>query len=1415
MRRLNLVFLAILLVAAALLGGGTHLLHGFQVRRNASALLERARRAEADHDLEKAEQALEKYLNLEREDAAAWERYARVLDQQAPERRRPHQVFLVHEQALHHKPGDPKLQRRCADLALELEPEPRYNDAQRHLEDLLKRVRPDAPGRPAAAEQAELEDLLGQCARGLRDYKKAEEWFRKALEHDPHRVDTYNRLARMHRADLRQIKTADEAIAEMMAKNPKAGRAFIYRWRYKQEFAPPADASDIKTALELAPDDLEVLLTAAVVASERTADAAAARAHFEKGCRLDPKNPAFALGLARLELREGHLPQAEAVLRRAYQASPSVGMAFELAEILILQGKGKLEGQDQAGDYLARLRKARLGDTLVRFLEAEILVQQAAAQPPASPAGRKEWEKAIGKLEMARAVLGSEPRLMARIDLMLADCHGRLGEDEQRLEALRRVAEGTVGSDSAGLALAQALVRSGKLDQAVTVFLPLAARRPEWRLDLVRLLIQRTIRQPRDQQDWLEVERQLSEAERAPAQAAEPLVLLRLDMLAARNRLEEARDLLKKVLEKEPRNLRYRLALARLTQREGNGPEALGIIDLAERELGPSPDITLARLDYWGQQGGPAAKSALAKLAATRQQVPAADRPALLERLGTVATRLGDLGLARQYWGELAVLQQKNVAVRLGLFDLALAAGDRKAAAELVEEIRLAEGEPGTSWRFVQASLLLDRARRADRQGLEEARTLAEEISRQRPNWWVGPTLNGEIAELSGSLDQAIDHYLRALELGNVQPLFARRLVGLLSQRDQPSDREKIDHVTQVLRGQGEALAEITIAKALDAIRRQDFQTGIDLARQVFPENSANASDHINLGRIYLAAGRSVEAGKAFQRAVERGPGLPGAWLAHVQYLVRSQQIAQARQAVAEAAKALPADRATLTLAQCYLFLGDARTAEPLIRQALDTEGRAEDPAALRLAVSLYLGLNRAAEAEKYLDQLDRLAGASPGDKVWANRTRVALLLGKGRPADREKALMLVERNLGADPENIEDQRLRATILAARPDRRGEAVTILKRLADANRLGADDRFLLAQLYLGQRDEEKYQGVMRALLGQTARDPRHLAHFVNYCLSRGQLDEAERRLAELKTAEPKGLAVLELEARLLDLRQRKPELLALLEARGREVPDQIGPVADLLNRYGFAKQAEAAYKAFIARDPRQPERTLALAQFLARQDRPAEAMAILKQAWSTCRQEQVAAAALPLFDAPSAGEAARRQVEAWVADAVRQRPDAVGLKVKLATIWLWQGRGDEAEGLYRRVLADAPDHADALNSLAWLLALRGEDKAQEALGLINRAIDVTGAVPSLVDTRAVILIRAGQLDRALGDLDLARTGDPRNPSFALHRAWAYQIEGKTDEARKAFQQAQDLGWKLAKSDPLERSFLEKLQQDLTR
>ena len=1035
MRRLNLVFLGILLTVVAVLGGGMHLAHGIQVRRNASVLLDRARRAEAGDDLGKTEQALGQYLRLEREHGPTWKWYARVVDQQNTDPRRRNQVFLVHEEALRYNPGDPVLERRCADLALELG---RYKEAQRHLANLLENAEKNSQGQPAAAAEAELEDLLGQCSRGLTLYDDAEKWFDRSVQHDPGRVACYDRLARLRRTDLRRIEAADGTIRDMVAKNFQAGRAYIYRWRYAQEFAPPAQAGDIPKALKLAPDDPEVLLTAAL-SSEQKQDLVSARTYFEKGFQLDPKNSAFALGLARLEIRERHLDRAEAVLRRAHQANPSDTLAFCLAQVLIFQGK--FEGKDQAAGYIALLQNAGFGDTLVRFLEAERLFQ------------RKEWKEAIPRLETARAVLGADPQLVAQLNLMLAECHGRLGDPEQRLDALRQAAEGDRGPESARLQLAQALARSGKLDQAVTILQPMANRSPEWRLDLVRLLLQRTIRQPEYLRDWPEVERSLREAEKALPQSVESLTLLRLDVLAARDRLEDARALLSAALAKDPKNLKYRLALARLTQRQrqvegrrqGAAPPepsrstALQIIDQAEKDLGTSLDIQLARLDYWGLEGGDAAKAAVAKLAETRQQFSAADRPAFLDRLAAVEIQLGDSRLARQYGRELAALQPENVGVRLRLFDLALAAGDHADAAKLVDEVRKAEGDQGTLWRFARAALLIDQVRRGAAEHLDEARRLASEIAARRPQWSSGLALNGELAELTGSPEQAITSYLRAVELGNAQPLLVRRLLLLLNERGRFGE---IDRVAEVLRDQGAAVGEVTIVRAVEALRKGDFDRGLALARQLFPVSSTNSADHLALGRFYTAAGRSDEAGQEFRRAVELGRGVPDNWLAYIQHLVQAKRIDQARAAVDAAGKALPADRSASTLARCWLLVGDLGQAEASSHKAL--EGQPHNPAALRLAATVALGRNRLDQVEDYLSQLDRSKDASPADKAWANRTRVALLLAKNRPADRDRALALIDQNLVNAPDSIEDQALKATVLALRPGGRGDALWHLR-----------------------------------------------------------------------------------------------------------------------------------------------------------------------------------------------------------------------------------------------------------------------------------------------------------------------------------------------------------------------------------
>ena len=141
------------------------------------------------------------------------------------------------------------------------------------------------------------------------------------------------------------------------------------------------------------------------------------RSLYEKGRKLDPKNNAFVIGLARIETQEKHLDRAEAVLRQAFVAGRSIELALCLADCLIAQDK--IPGAEK---YIALLVEFGF-ENLGAFLNAKILVK------------REKWAEAIPRLEAARESLKSDPRFGVTLNLMLADCYGGVLDDERRLAA--------------------------------------------------------------------------------------------------------------------------------------------------------------------------------------------------------------------------------------------------------------------------------------------------------------------------------------------------------------------------------------------------------------------------------------------------------------------------------------------------------------------------------------------------------------------------------------------------------------------------------------------------------------------------------------------------------------------------------------------------------------------------------------------------------------------------------------------------------------------------------------------------------------------------------------------------------------------------------------------------------------------
>ncbi len=253
-------------------------------------------------------------------------------------------------------------------------------------------------------------------------------------------------------------------------------------------------------------------------------------------------------------------------------------------------------------------------------------------------------------------------------------------------------------------------------------------------------------------------------------------------------------------------------------------------------------------------------------------------------------------------------------------------------------------------------------------------------------------------------------------------------------------------------------------------------------------------------------------------------------------------------------------------------------------------------------------------------------------------------------------------------------------------------------------------------------------------------------------------------------------------------------------------------AVLFDRFGLVKEAEQAYRADVARKPIEAARVLALIEFLARHDRPREALDLCEPEVGTWRPEAVAQASLAIYKAKSVTEPQRRKVEAWVQEMLQQQPDNVVLNTKLADLRTLQGNYTESEAIYRRSLGANRDNVEALNNLAWQLALR-EDTPGEALKLVDRALDVAGPNPTLLNTRAVILMQLSQGDLAIKALREAVRSQPDKPTYYFHLARAYQMTKSPSDAREALERSRVLGLTEEIVDPLERGTFRKLSREI--
>ncbi|HEX5444293.1 MAG TPA: tetratricopeptide repeat protein, partial [Pirellulales bacterium] len=994
-------------------------------------------------------------------------------------------------------------------------------------------------------------------------------------------------------------------------------------------------------------------------------------------------------------------------------------------------------------------------------------------------------------------------------------------------------------------------------------------------ISLARMMIVQRLRLPVAQRDWRPVEQVLElAATQLPGSLEVPE--LRAEVLMSQDKADEARKCLAESAERHPDEVRVWLSRAALEQRLGEWKAAEALLASAEKQVGDSIDLRIGRIRYLVQRPGEITAPELTALATELDGFDKSGQARLCTVLAFTLRSAGEKEKAVELAKRSNALDPDNLPARLFLFDYAMETRDAASMEELIAEIRRIEGpEGGPLSRYGEALRLVIGAKAEDTERLEAARRQLTEARLQRPAWARLPLLEAQIEELRGNTAGAIEFYGQAVDLGLRQAATVQRLVALLfaqrrfAEADQAL-RKLDDQQTPFTTELGRLASKVSL-------QVEDFTRAIDMARKTCA-TSTNFADHVWLGQLAGALARGVrteaaerdklneEADAALRRAVELAPTEPDVWVTLVQHLVRTEQTADADEALEKAVEKIAAEDRPLVLAECYVSMGRREQAAEQFGLAL--KARPDDVLTLRRASEFHLSRGAFSEGEPLLRRLlEPELKASDADVAFARRGLALVLAADKSYQKLQLAIALLDENLKSNPLSIDDRKDKALLLARSPalaDRQ-LARSTLEELLGQSMPDSSSRLLLAQLYAAGGELPQARRQFQTLLAEAGDNPAYIANYIRILLAGSEIGEADLWMAKLEDLQPASLETKELRARLLVANGDAQAAIELLKGlRSDQVDSQTGSATEEPDNTAATGGSAAAAKKKSPAGPSAERIALlleGLASSIARRDSAGGTSSIggrtegPASAPESKSSEQVrllqSAAEELLNEAAAAGSRGRAALAGFLgrhgraADALPIwleffggkdfETAASGCSLLAATQQLNAQQLAEVERQLVKANEAHPESLGVLSALALVydaqvrydqaavtyrgILTRDRDNVvalnnlalnlalrnqpgSDALKLIDRAVAARGPAATLLDTRGTVYLALGKADKAVADLEEAVAQEP-SASYYFHLARAHLLRGDRQAAAAALDRAKKAGLREESLHLLER------------
>ena len=1439
---LVLVTLACLVVTVP----GLYWWHGRQIQRLGATLNARAMALAEEDSWREAADYTHRYLRLHPEDAPARIRLAQYFKRSLTGPGGRERAIDLHYQALGVADDEQdvfELRRGLAELLLELG---RFPEARREAQRLIDHQAEDAEAHRVRALALFYQFQASPAALRREEGVSVGAALEQAYAGNPADIE----LATILAATLRQHPEllsdeqreswpgaaersagADAVLDQLLASSDEDSLALVHltRFQYRQQFELPGVEEELAAAMEHGPDSIRILLAAAgyyAAQEEGSRPSPIDDEDHQTGAELamqlyrriletlDSRHVAAYVGLGDLYVQRDQPQEAVALWRRANDQLEHISARVEsrlAAQLMVL---GELE---QAEEAIRRLEQAPELTDMRR--EARVRRGWQRNRDLLMASLRMQQERPMDAIGFATPVstssqADSSERLRAW--LVLGEAYGLLGDWDRAAVAYDQAVGFAPDQQEARMAAGIARLQASQPVQAAQRFERAWQDNPtaELAVNLGRAWLVQQAELPRTQRDWSRLEDLLERIERIPYREhlSEPW---RVELLRADYALLRALEAAEPEFVVEP-------IAELLTEAEAvYGESAPFWLEIALRyhQIGRSADLqrALERVDALAEPSL-ARFLVVSGIHAARRQFDAARETldAGLQVLGptqqaplrraraNLFLAEGDLEAAIQELTQLHQDRPRDIAALRQLADLAIDTRQWESALHWENVLHAVEGEPGTHWRYVRARRLLLQPEEVSQAAREEAARLQVELQQRRPSWARTHVLLGLLDELNGDWERALAAYQDALRMGDRRVQIFERVVSLLYRlgRFAEANRYLARLERQIPASTRLSTLAISVASEL-----QDSVRAETLAQRAVERRPNDPMAWLWYGQMLMVNEQPEEAEQAFRRAIALGPQDVQTWAGLFNFQIRAERGAQARETLAQLREQaeLPPQEIAFALAQGYDALGDREQAEENYRRATEL---AEDsvPIVAQWAAFLLRQGDRQAEVEPLLRRLISLAARDAATAATAGEARRALATLVARRGEFDEAMQLLQYAEEGGPPAVLDQRLQALLYVQRPEPDlDRAQALLEDVVVRRRTGEDgDHLLLASVYRqqaqhlsGEEQRFKLEAARRqyeTLSIRTEPQPEHLAVYADFLMSQERWPEAETPLRRLEELAPDELTTVLLRTRWLVRQDRLGEVPQRVETfvqrREERAQDEAEIVevwlaaARILDANQLAADAEPWYRKAVEADRKFYP---LLVQNLVARGKTSEAIELSsREARAAESADSVTILANALLAAPADKEAMAR-AENLLLKGLANHPQDAQLALAVANVRAVQHRNEEAQQLYRQVLRLDSQNTVALNNLATLTAeIPGQ--SQQALRYIEQAIELSGEQPALLDTKGMILVKEGRADEAVSLLRRAVTGPQTDPRYHFHLAVALYRTGETEEARGALETA---------------------------